>query len=605
MGITQQLLYAALGDVLLVLDCCNAALIKGGEKPQGKFELLAASAKGVKTPLPGRTSYTSLLIKKLRKHVDKGITARGLNHLLMTDSRITETPIHTDFAQNVPTSITLQRLRVPQHQGFIPKPSSVVMFRASLTGDPTGIQIAQWLKTCPPKNVTAVDIEAVVLKARKLQGLVDENAFPPTSMFRKLSPPAQQEIFRQLQGLNSVVSASSSCAQNQTMVSNSEGIEAHHDQIQAQVSAVCTAIETPILLEMNPTDLKDASNDEEVIIAEAAEAVCLRQYLLDTKAIPNNLEVPYSELKVPEKKSRMRMGSIKDKTVLVEFFEYFPDPYSGEPYKETVQQLQKMCNLLCQPKRTSFHILPCVGYVHDRVSLNFGLVFEPPQGHDAAAPSIKMSDLYQRYRLVPLGHRVRLASALVVALENFHRVGWVHKALRPDNIFFSPSQPASASASDANISREPVALVETIDLALPYLFGFEYARAEAAGTRLDEDHVLKNNLYRHPDRWSRPTEKYIKAHDVYALGIMLYEIALWKNISSDLRRDPRIPRQVRDHIQEKCKEKLPHQVGQTFADTIMACLDFKQSTEGMNEYEMQRFFQVQVKERLEKAVGKI
>lgn len=438
----------------------------------------------------------------------------------------TETPIHTDFAQNVPTSITLQRLRAPQHQGFIPKPSSVVMFRASLTGDPTGMQIAQWLKTYPPKNVTAVDIEAVVLKARRLQGLVDENAFPPTSMFRKLSIPAQQEILRQLQGLNSVVSASSSCAHNQTIVSNAEGIETHHDRIQAQVSAVCTAIETPVLLEMNPTDLKAAGSNEEVIIAEAAEAVCLRQYLLDTKAILDDLEVPYSELKVPGNESRMRIGSIKNKTVLVEFFEYFPDLNSGEPYKETVQQLQKMCNLLCQPKRTSFHILPCVGYVHDKVSLKFGLVFEPPQEHYAAMPPVKMSDLYQRYRLVPLGHRIRLASALAVALENFHRVGWVHKALRPDNIFFLPFQPTSAGASSAKVNSQPMAPVGTIDLALLHLFGFEYARAEAAGTRLDEDHVLRNNLYRHPDRWSRPIEKYVKAHDVYALASTFNNVLL-------------------------------------------------------------------------------
>lgn len=86
---------------------------------------------------------------------------------------------------------------------------------------------------------------------------------------------------------------------------------------------------------------------------------------------------------------------------------------------------------------------------------------------------------------------------------------------------------------------------------------------------------------------------------------MLYEIALWKDIGSDLKQEPRLPKQVRDHIQDKCKNKLPHQAGQTFADTIMACLNFKQSTEGMNEYEMQRFFQVQVKERLEKAVGRI
>lgn len=90
-SVPQQLLYAASGDVLLILDCCNAAMIKGGTKTEGKFELLAASAIGVKTPLPGRKSFTSFFIKTVRKHLEEGITVRDLHHALMTDNRITGT----------------------------------------------------------------------------------------------------------------------------------------------------------------------------------------------------------------------------------------------------------------------------------------------------------------------------------------------------------------------------------------------------------------------------------------------------------------------------------------------------------------------------------
>jgi len=140
---------------------------------------------------------------------------------------------------------------------------------------------------------------------------------------------------------------------------------------------------------------------------------------------------------------------------------------------------------------------------------------------------------------------------------------------------------------------------------MPYLFGFEYARAEATGTKLEEDHSLQNNLYRHPDRWSRPTEKFIKAHDIYSLGIILLELALWKNLRSVFKRDPQKPQQVYDEIRKRCSGTLPHQAGQLFANTTVACLDFKEATAEMTEYETQRYFQSNIKDRFEMAIGRI
>jgi hypothetical protein len=61
------------------------------------------------------------------------------------------------------------------------------------------------------------------------------------------------------------------------------------------------------------------------------------------------------------------------------------------------------------------------------------------------------------------------------------------------------------------------ATLPALDLEKPYLLGFEYARAGDAGTILEEDHQLQNNLYRHPDRWGRPTIRFEKSHDIYAL----------------------------------------------------------------------------------------
>jgi hypothetical protein len=88
--LAQQLLFSARGDVLLILDCCNASLITRGYKNDGgRFELIAASAIGAQTPAPGRTSFTRALTKLLRQHAMHGISSESLASKLREDDRIT------------------------------------------------------------------------------------------------------------------------------------------------------------------------------------------------------------------------------------------------------------------------------------------------------------------------------------------------------------------------------------------------------------------------------------------------------------------------------------------------------------------------------------
>ena len=84
----QHSLFGALGDVLMILDCCEAAVYSKGSKEQGRFEILAATAKGVPTPEPGTWSFTSFLIRELRRNKDRCITARELASLLWEQDQI-------------------------------------------------------------------------------------------------------------------------------------------------------------------------------------------------------------------------------------------------------------------------------------------------------------------------------------------------------------------------------------------------------------------------------------------------------------------------------------------------------------------------------------
>ncbi len=68
--------------------------------------------------------------------------------------------------------------------------------------------------------------------------------------------------------------------------------------------------------------------------------------------------------------------------------------------------------------------------------------------------------------------------------------------------------------------RETTELIAALDLATPWLFGFEYSRAESAPTNTSDLTYDPENFYRHPDRWplkGREVPKFIKPYDCYAL----------------------------------------------------------------------------------------
>jgi hypothetical protein len=62
----------AKGDVLVLLDCCHAATRTQGEFDGGQMEILAASSSGSRVPKPGRLSFTSILIREIRKQITAG-----------------------------------------------------------------------------------------------------------------------------------------------------------------------------------------------------------------------------------------------------------------------------------------------------------------------------------------------------------------------------------------------------------------------------------------------------------------------------------------------------------------------------------------------------
>ncbi|KAA8911285.1 kinase-like domain-containing protein [Sphaerosporella brunnea] len=622
----QPTLYAAQSDILILLDCCHAALKTRGGK-DSKMEILAASASGSCTPAPGRLSFTSVLIRQVRKRLKLGpnaeFTIRWLHKHLFDDKIdfLLETPVYFDLSNEDQSSIVLKPLLLAPPSGFARKaipPSSFMLLKVSLVDDPTGLQIANWLKSFSPKNIRAVDIEGLVLKARRLEGLKEHQTLFPGSLLGSLSESAQREVAERLRDLSDVVSSTASTAAAQAkkttasvrsaaVFSDPKSAERALNNLEATVSDLCASVESNLLLDPN-VDLKAAAHDEVAIAVGAGDAISLRQYLLDRNLIPEKPELPNEAITFTDLNSedsvRFRYAEVAGTPVIVESFEYgFMVSSDDEgPPPGTAKQFKTMVTQLSQPKRTSFHILPCVGYIHESSAQRFGLVFELSPGQ--ATGHKTLFDSFSAAKRVPLGHRIQLSYALAVAIENLHRVGWVHKELRSQNIvFFAHEEPGQ----DQTKPRAEAYLPElAIDVGKPYLFGFEYSRPDDAETALMPDFSTETNVYRHPERWGKPGVRFTKPHDIYALGVILFELARWQTAISFAGSHSRMdPWKLKEKFLAEAKKNFPHRVGQVFSDVIVACLSFEESTRGFNELDMHKVFQTDVLERLHKAVGNI
>ncbi|KAF1998958.1 hypothetical protein P154DRAFT_494309 [Amniculicola lignicola CBS 123094] len=607
--VTQQLLFHAVGDVLLILDCCNAAMIAKGVKGSGRFEMIAASAKGFKTPVPGRSSFTKIMTRELGRHTESGISASSLCSLLLENERMTghtntstETPIYDDLARTSRTSLILKRLEPPSDPRFKKKPASLLMIRISLSDDINAMEMADWFKTAPPRNVTAVEIEAVVTKAIRMQELSSKEIFSPRSLFSKLSAAAQDEIRRQFRGLDTTMANAKKEIDDPATAGDAWTVQDTFSRLDESVSGVCSAVQSSALLDLDRKYYEEAIDDLTLDVTDTSTALSLRNALVNTQVISEDQEIGRDRVRIVKTIQRLKIGKIDGHMVIIEAYRYWE---TVDKLAAAKQQVRRLSDILCRPKHVDFHILPGIGFFQDKAEKEFCLVFEPPVYFEEKDDVVSLSELYTREKLVALDHRIQLAYSLCRALDCLHKVAWVHKGLRPDNVVFvdkcHPPRLPEVSKEMSSRVRTLDSLPSVVDFTTPLLFGFEYARPGHDPTNLEEDYSLENNVYRHPNRWGRPTVRFEKSHDVYSLGVILLEIAFWKDVKSilDYKKTDRISATgVREKLMKRSRERLPHMVGKVFTDVILLCLSYDEHIIGKSEYEIQGVFQQRVLDRL-------
>ena len=402
--------------------------------------------------------------------------------------------------------------------------SSYLLLSVSLEDDPKGSQIATWLKSFPPKAVKGVDIEALVMQARRLEYLKDPELYFPGRILGKLSAPVQKEILDRCWGLSKVISdavqiTTDDSAGSLTNESKTLLAENAVKSIQEQVAGVCESVESGIVLDPG-TDLAQALDDDVTKAVQANDTIDLRQYVLDDSPVPSTLEIAKGSVlwRGPRGTSRFRYGTYSGKSVIVELYAYTLGSDDSSSLDKILKQIGKISGQLCRPKRPSFRILPCIGYIHVEHENKLGLVFEIDSGDDTNNQLLPkaMSDLYgTKNKTIPLGKRALLAYTLAKAMENLHIVGWLHKNWTASNVFFSPKHLSAGSTTD---KEEPNNRnVEKLDYIRPWIFGFGDSRHEEEDSYLNPDMTPENNAHRHPQRWQQPETKFQKAHDVYSL----------------------------------------------------------------------------------------
>ena len=228
-------------------------------------------------------------------------------------------------------------------------------------------------------------------------------------------------------------------------------------------------------------------------------------------------------------------------------------------FRLRTETLTKVLNSDLRP--LNLCVLHCVGYL-DRSTNTSGYAFRlPPECTTGQKPQSLYQILSQSRKardIADLGERFKLAKALVSTIFEIHNLGWMHKNLQPRNIIFWPK---------SGTNKEP-------NLGKPYIVGFDVARLNRPDEMSEKPmSKMEDDLYRHPEYKGENPKSFIPSYDFYSLGVILFEIGMWRTVASSSRSDVFNPHLVEDVVMNGPVMDLKRFMGSRYRDAAVACLN--------------------------------
>ena len=268
--------------------------------------------------------------------------------------------------------------------------------------------------------------------------------------------------------------------------------------------------------------------------------------------------------------------------VVVEYQGYPPECETSELVVDNSRdsrvhlRVNQLANLLRSSGQSLSGTLECLGFMYEVKYKRYAFVYRFPENAAPTQPLslnsvIKEHGKNHEVSIWRLAARFTVASTIAKEIGSFHADGWVHKSLRSYSIaFFKDVEDAKIVMMDA-----------------PYLAGFEYSRPEDGSTTSVRDDDRQRNLYRHPSLQAPAGDSFTKVHDLYSLGVVLLEIAVWCTASkfydaAPVRSKPKAtdPNQIDPKIMHEqyvrtAKSKIPYLMGESYLMAVLACLESK------------------------------
>ncbi|KAF4631424.1 hypothetical protein G7Y89_g6709 [Cudoniella acicularis] len=323
------------------------------------------------------------------------------------------------------------------------------------------------------------------------------------------------------------------------------------------------AIPGQILLEENKTlldDLIKASEHQNIAVRthaklwkeriEFSKNAKSQLMILESCRRSSTVVVPLTGLSQSQCELSLATLNVGEDVVTVEWYPYESLGWSVEDLKLATGRLAELVHLCSREERPqSLRTLESICFVDDGKSLGF--VSRLPGNISSTKQPTSLYSLLHRdsdareFRPPELGQRLLLAQTLAGSVYSFSLIR------------------CSSSAA--------------VMLANPYITGFSISRPDNPGEISLDKEREKSEIYLHPDlRVAYPENerpRYSRKYEIYALGLLLFEIGVWRGIEDVIKSSTFLPPQkFTQTVVNRASKDLPFFVGNQYRDVVVRCL---------------------------------